>query len=50
MERILAEITGRDPVGYWGMLGHGRVSGIHGNVDRSVASFDDDDLLIRWCD
>jgi lysozyme len=98
MGRILAEITRRNPVGYWGMPGntpetptaamerwerwvpryplrgianfpamplahhltgveyrfwqytsHGKVSGIHGDVDRSVASFDDPDHLIRWC-
>jgi lysozyme len=98
MGQILAQIAGRNPLGYWGIPGStpepptvtmqgwdlwvpryragsiadftkmppelqspgapflfwqytsgGRVSGINGDVDRSVASFDSIERLIAWC-
>jgi lysozyme len=100
MGNALLEITGRTPLGYWGIPGSspenptpamqrwerwvpryplrnianfqqlperrrspgvpsyrfwqytkwGLVPGIHGFVDRSIASFDDVEELVRWCD
>src|SRR5215831_1483533 len=48
-EMPLAHEVGPVPFLFWQYTSEGRVPGITGPVDRSVASFEDIEQLIRWC-